>query len=351
VLGGLHVRTATEGAVQMARSARYQSLLIGGGGVAALMLAIYLLFQRLVNRPMRRLLDLTGKMRRNDLSQSIEVCGRTEISHMTACMNIVNQGLREMIGEIAAAANNLSASATEQASSLEETSAALEEMSSMTQRNAQDAQAADTLMRGAKQAATRANQSMSQLIESMAKISRTSEETSKIVKTIDEIAFQTNLLALNAAVEAARAGTAGAGFAVVANEVRSLAMRAAEAARNTSDLISGTVKSVQEGSTLVSQTNTAFAEMGDSMLKTAERVSAIAAASKEQALGIEQINKAVSEMDKATQDYAATSEQLAASAGQFKLEADSDAPSAESPNPDKAMRNDRSVTAVAVSEF
>jgi methyl-accepting chemotaxis protein len=221
----------------------------------------------------------------------------------------------------------------------------------MTQRSAQDAQTADTLMHGARQVATRANQSMSQLTESMAKISRTSEETSKIVKTIDEIAFQTNLLALNAAVEAARAGTAGAGFAVVANEVRSLAMRAAEAARNTSDLISGTVKSVQEGSTLVSQTNAAFVEMGDTMLKTAERVSAIAAASKEQALGIEQINKAVAEMDKATQDYAATSEQLAASAGQFKLEADSDAPPAESSNLDKALRNDRSATAVAVSEF
>ncbi|HSO60824.1 MAG TPA: methyl-accepting chemotaxis protein, partial [Desulfobacterales bacterium] len=351
VLGGLHVRTAAEGAVRMANSARNQSLLIGGGGIAALILAIYFLFQRMVNRPMQRLLELAGRMRQNDLSHSIEVCGRTEISHMTGRMNLVNQGLREMISEIAAASNTLSASATEQASSLEETSAALEEMSSMTQRSAQDAQTADTLMHGARQVATRANQSMSQLIESMAKISRTSEQTSKIVKTIDEIAFQTNLLALNAAVEAARAGTAGAGFAVVANEVRSLAMRAAEAARNTSDLISGTVKSVQEGSTLVSQTNAAFAEMGDAMLKTAERVSAIAAASKEQALGIEQINKAVAEMDKATQDYAATSEELAASAGQFKLEADSDTPSAESSNPHKALRNDRSTTAVAVSEF
>jgi methyl-accepting chemotaxis protein len=351
VLGGLHVRTAAEGAVQMARSARNQSLLIGGVGIAALMLAIYFLFQRLVNRPIRRLLDLAGKMRGNDLSHSIEVCGRSEISHMTARMNIVNQGLCEMIGEIAAASNNLSASATEQAASLEETSAALEEMSSMTQRNAQDAQAADTLMREAKQVATRANQSMSQLIESMTKISRMSEETSKIVKTIDEIAFQTNLLALNAAVEAARAGTAGAGFAVVANEVRSLAMRAAEAARKTSDLISGTVKSVQEGSNLVTQTNAAFAEVGDTMLKTAERVSAIAAASKEQALGIEQINKAVSEMDKATQDYAATAEQLAASTGQFKLESDSDTLSAQSSNPDGAMRNAMPTTAVAVSEF
>jgi methyl-accepting chemotaxis protein len=351
VLGGLHVRTAAEGAVQMARSARNQSLLIGGGGIAVLILAIYCLFQRLVNRPMQRLLDLAGKMRSNDLSHSVEVCGRTEISHLSARMNVVNRGLREMIGEIAAASNTLSTSATEQASSLEETSAALEEMSSMTQRSAQDAQAADTLMRGAKQVATRANQSMSQLIESMSKISRTSEETSKIVKTIDEIAFQTNLLALNAAVEAARAGSAGAGFAVVANEVRSLAMRAAEAARDTSDLISGTVKSVQEGSTLVSETNEALAEVGATMLKTAERVSAIAAASQEQALGIEQINKAVAEMDKATQDYAATAEQLAASTGQFKLESDSDTPSARHSTAGGTMRNGMAAARVASSEF
>jgi len=150
VLGGLHVRTAAEGAVRMARAVRNQSLLIGGGGIVALILAIYLLFQRLVNRPMRRLLDLAGRMRRNDLSHSIEVSGRTEISHMTGRMNLVNQGLREMIGEIAAASNTLSASATEQAASLEETSAALEEMASMTQRSAQDAQTADTLMHGAR---------------------------------------------------------------------------------------------------------------------------------------------------------------------------------------------------------
>jgi len=323
VLGGLHVRTSVETAVQMARSARNQSILIGAAGSLALILAIYFLFQRLVNRPMQGLLDLAGKMRGGDLTHSLEVRGRTEISHMTARMNLVNQNLREMISEMAAASNNLSSSATEQASALEETSASLEEMAAMTQRNAQDAQAADRLMSTAKNAAAQANRSMSQLTGSMEKISKASEETSKIIKTIDEIAFQTNLLALNAAVEAARAGSAGAGFAVVANEVRSLAMRAAEAARNTSDLISGTTMNVGEGCAFVTQTAKAFSEVESTMGQTAERVAAIAAASKEQALGIEQINKAVGEMDKATQNFAATAEELAASAGQFKVESTS----------------------------
>jgi len=319
VLGGLHVRTSAEEAVRMARSAFQQSVLIGALGVSILILAIFLLFQRMVNRPMQRLLELAGKMRRGDLSHTLEVRGRTEISHMSQRMNLVNENLREMISEMSAAASNLSSSASEQASALEETSASLEEMASMTNRNAEDAQAADQLMNLAQQMASRANQSMSQLTESMTNISRSSEETSKIIKTIDEIAFQTNLLALNAAVEAARAGSAGAGFAVVANEVRSLAMRAAEAARVTANLISGTAESVQKGSGLVSQTGTAFSEVGNTVAKTAELVAAIAAASREQAQGIEQINKAVAEMDKATQNYAATAEQLAASAGQFKV--------------------------------
>ncbi len=331
VLGGLHVRTSVETVVQMARSARNQSILIGAVGSLALILAIYFLFQRLVNRPMQGLLELAGNMRRGDLSQSLEVRGRTEISHMTARMNLVNQNLCEMISEIADASNHLSSSASEQASSLEETSASLEEMASMTQRNAQDAQAADQLMNRAKQVVSQADQSMSRLTGSMEKISKASEETSKIIKTIDEIAFQTNLLALNAAVEAARAGQAGAGFAVVANEVRSLAMRAAEAARNTSDLISGTAQHVNEGAGLVSTTGKAFSEVGSTMGKTAELVAAIAAASKEQAVGIEQINKAVAEMDKATQNYAATSEELAASAGQFKVAGRSPAETGEAP--------------------
>ena len=164
------------------------------------------------------------------------------------------KGLSDASDQIASAANQLSISsqelaegASEQAASIEETSSSLEEMASMTGQNADNAKQANQLMAGTTQTVARASETMDKLTASMGEISRASEETSKIIKTIDEIAFQTNLLALNAAVEAARAGEAGAGFAVVADEVRNLAMRAAEAAKNTADLIEGTVKKVERG--------------------------------------------------------------------------------------------------------
>ena len=156
----------------------------------------------------------------------------------------------------------------------------------------------------------------------MAAISAASTETSKIIKTIDEIAFQTNLLALNAAVEAARAGEAGAGFAVVADEVRNLAMRAAEAAKSTAGLIEETVKKVKDGSGLVEKTGTAFSEVASGSSKVAELVAEIASASKEQAMGIEQVNTAVSEMDRVTQKNAANAEESASAAEELSAQAE-----------------------------
>jgi methyl-accepting chemotaxis protein len=163
---------------------------------------------------------------------------------------------------------------------------------------------------------------MERLTRSMEEITRASEQTSKIIKTIDEIAFQTNLLALNAAVEAARAGEAGAGFAVVADEVRNLAMRSAEAARSTAELIEGTVKKVREGSDLVSTTAQAFGQVTGSTGKIGELIAEIAAASKEQSQGIGQVNTAVTEMEKVTQQNAATAEESASAAEEMNAQAE-----------------------------
>lgn len=248
---------------------------------------------------------------------------------ITLPINRIIEGLGEGSNQVAAASSQVASSsqslaegASEQAASIEETSSSMEEMASMTRKNAENAKHADTLMRDANQVVVEANESMTQLTRSMEDISKASEETSKIIKTIDEIAFQTNLLALNAAVEAARAGEAGAGFAVVADEVRNLAMRAADAAKNTAQLIEGTVKKVKEGSGLVSRTNESFGKVALSAGKVGELVAEISEASNEQSKGIDQVNMAISEMDKVVQQNAANAEESASASEEMNAQAE-----------------------------
>lgn len=278
---------------RQAGTAEFVSAAVAVGG-ALLALALGFLVTRSVTRPIKRVIDGLGQ-------------GAEEV--------------QSAAGQVAAAGQNLAEGTSEQASALEQTSSSLEEMSSMTRRNAESAIEANKIMAGANEVVGKADQSMDMLTKSMREISRAGEETSKIIKTIDEIAFQTNLLALNAAVEAARAGEAGAGFAVVADEVRNLAMRAAEAARTTSGLIEGTVAKVKEGAGHVEGTNKAFKQVAKAAAKVADLVAQISEGSSEQAQGIEQINKAVSELDKVTQQNAAGAEQAASAAQQMSSQA------------------------------
>jgi methyl-accepting chemotaxis protein len=190
----------------------------------------------------------------------------------------------------------------------------------MTRRNADNTSEANNLMATVREAIEKSNKAMTELTRSMTDIARASEETQKIIKNIDEVAFQTNLLALNAAVEAARAGEAGAGFAVVADEVRNLALRATDSAKNTANLIQDIVNKVRGGEKLVSLTNDAFGSVITSSRKVQELMEEIAAASKEQSDGIHQINGAVAEMNRVTQQNAANAEELASVMATFRVE-------------------------------
>ncbi len=244
-------------------------------------------------------------------------------------LNRVIAGLTDGSDQVSSAASQVSSSSqslaegtSEQSASLEETSSSLEEMSSMTKQNADHANQAKAMMSEANQIVEKVDHHMKDMAGAVAEITRSSEETGKIIKTIDEIAFQTNLLALNAAVEAARAGEAGAGFAVVADEVRNLAMRASDAAKNTSNLIENTIKAVRKGNELTNATQEAFKENAEISKKIGQLVEEIATASEEQSHGITQVNSAVSEMDKVTQSTAANAEESAAAAEELNAQAE-----------------------------
>lgn len=244
---------------------------------------------------------------------------------LTWSINGLNEGASEVAAaseEISQASQSLAEGASEQAAAIEETSSSLEEISSMTRRNADNARQANNLMGETNREVQKANACMDELTVSMQEIAKASEETSTIIKTIDEIAFQTNLLALNAAVEAARAGEAGAGFAVVADEVRNLALRAAKAAANTSEMIQGTVQKVTDGSGLVARTSEAFTRVAGRSVKVADLVNEITVASDEQAQGVEEVNTAVSEMDKVVQQNAANSEESASASEELNAQAE-----------------------------
>jgi len=227
----------------------------------------------------------------------------------------------EASAQMSASAQSMSQGAAEQAASLEETSASMEEIAAMTRTNAHNSQEAAALMADAARVLDQSNQSLADMVGAMSSIKESSNRVSKIIKTIDEIAFQTNILALNAAVEAARAGEAGMGFAVVADEVRNLAQRSAQAARDTTALIEGAIASSSEGSQRVSQAAESFAAITERVTEVKRLVDSVSVASGQQAHGIEQVLQGIRQMEKVTQTTAATAEESAAASEQLSAQA------------------------------
>lgn len=247
---------------------------------------------------------------------------------ITKPINRIIDGLRGGASQVSAASQQVAESsqamaegASEQASSLEETSASLEEMAAMTRQNSDNAQQANSMTTEASEAASSGENAMARMAEAIDRIKNSSDQTAKIIKTIDEIAFQTNLLALNAAVEAARAGEAGKGFAVVAEEVRNLAQRSAQAAKDTSELIEESQRNADGGVAVSDEVASMLSSIGNSVQKVNQLVAEVAAGSTEQAQGIDQINLAVSQMDKVTQSNAASSEEAAAASEELSAQA------------------------------
>ncbi|HQF56113.1 MAG TPA: methyl-accepting chemotaxis protein [Fibrobacteria bacterium] len=270
--------------------------------------------------------DLTARVAGNYQGDHAKIKNALNLAveNLETAMGQVQEATQQVAsasGQISSGSQSLAQGANEQASSLEEVSASLEEMSSMTRQNADNALAAKNLAGEADIHAKTGTEAMERMSSAINKIKESSDQTAKIVKTIDEIAMQTNLLALNAAVEAARAGEAGRGFAVVAEEVRNLAQRSAQAAKNTADMIGESVKNAGDGVKISEEVSVSFDKIATSSKKVNDLIAEIAAASKEQAQGIKEVNDAISQMDKVTQQNAANAEESASASEELSSQA------------------------------
>ncbi|MBW8848611.1 MAG: MCP four helix bundle domain-containing protein [Burkholderiales bacterium] len=306
-------------------------------GVALLLgAALAWMITRSITEPVQRAVGFAQAVAGGDLTTDIAADGRDEIATLLAALGQMNDGLVNIVrqvrsgadsiltgaGEIASGNADLSQRTEEQAANLEETAASMEQMNATVRQNADTAQTATQLAESASSVAARGGAVVQQVITTMSAISTSSKKIADIIGTIDGIAFQTNILALNAAVEAARAGEQGRGFAVVAGEVRALAQRSAQAAREIKALIGQSVDNVDTGSRLVGEAGATMTEIVTQVRRVADLIAEIGSATQEQTTGIGQVSEAVQQLDRVTQQNAALVEEAAAAADSLRSQAE-----------------------------
>ncbi|MFS2140382.1 methyl-accepting chemotaxis protein [Duganella sp. Dugasp56] len=291
-------------------------------------IVIALLITRSIVIPIKRAVEIAESVAAGDLTSRIVVSGTDETSMLLTSLRAMNESLKTIVSqvrsgtatittasqEIAAGNLSLSSRTEQQASSLEETASSMEELTSTVKQNAENARQANSMAAAASEVASKGGAVIADVVDTMGAINEASKKIVEIISVIDGIAFQTNILALNAAVEAARAGEQGRGFAVVATEVRNLAHRSAAAAKEIKTLISDSVNKVESGAQLVDQAGATMNEVVSSVRRVSDIISGITEASREQSLGIDQINQAIIGLDSVTQQNAALVEESAAAA-------------------------------------
>jgi methyl-accepting chemotaxis protein len=320
-----------------AESARRLDALLYLLGAIALAIGVAgsVLITRSITHPLRGAVAIARRVADGDLSSDVEAKGSDETGQLLQAFSDMTQNLRALVGEVAAGAHTVAETSTqiakgnldlsqrteEQAGTLEETASSMEELTSTVSQNAENARQASQLAVDASEVARKGGQVVGEVVSTMTGISESSRRISDIIGVIDGIAFQTNILALNAAVEAARAGEQGRGFAVVAAEVRNLAQRSAQAAKEIKALIGDSVHKVDAGTRLVDAAGKTMEEIVDSVRKVSALVAEIAAASQEQSAGIGQVNTAITQMDQVVQQNASLVEEATAATESMKEEA------------------------------